>query len=109
MTHTVFIESLVYSPDHDSVRAVLSGDMGGRHVDLQLQFPLRAHGEAAPDDLRRSALLELQQILRSASNVTLSSRPYSDVAARPERNEATSRWDNEGGSPPAKNRDVVWA
>jgi hypothetical protein len=108
MTHTVSIDSLVYSPDHDTVRAVISGEMGGRHVDLQLQFPLRAHGEVAHDDLRGAALMELQQILRSASNVTLAERAPSgstDVAAR---NRAISRWDNEGGAGPVTSRDVVW-
>jgi hypothetical protein len=108
MTHTVCIDSLVYSPDLDTVRAVLSGDMGGRHVDLQLQFPLRSHGGAVQDDLRRSALQELQQILRSASNVTLAGRPYSDEPETPEPDRATSRWEGEGGSSPARSADIVW-
>ena len=72
MTHTVWIKRLDYNPECERVNAELSGEMGGRHVDVQLQFVLRAHGERSESDLRKAIILEIQQILRSASNVVLS-------------------------------------
>lgn len=81
MTHTVWIKRLAYNPDHETVNAELSGEMGGRHVDLQLQFALRPHGEHPEADLHKIVLLEIQQILRSASNVTLSEQMRADLAA----------------------------
>ncbi len=71
MTHTVSIKRLSYDRDRELVAAEMSGEMGGRHVDVQLQFALRAHGERTESDLRAAILLEIQQILRSAANVTL--------------------------------------
>jgi hypothetical protein len=71
MTHTIVIKRLSYDRDRELVAAELAGEMGGRHVDVQLQFALRAHGERTESELRRAILLEIQQILRSAANVTL--------------------------------------
>ena len=81
MTHTVWIKHVTYNPDHEMVKAELSGEMGGRHVDIQLQFALRAHRERPEADIRTIALLEIQQILRSASNVTLLEQMTADPAA----------------------------
>ena len=44
MAHTVWMKRLTYDHDRELVAAELSGEMGGRHVDVQLQFALRAHG-----------------------------------------------------------------
>jgi hypothetical protein len=71
MTHTIRIKRLSYDRDRELVTSELSGEMGGRHVDVQLQFALRAHGERTESELRNAILLEIQQILRSAANVTL--------------------------------------
>lgn len=71
MTHTVWIKHLSYDRDRELVSADLAGEMGGRHVDVQLQFALRAHGKRTDTELRSAILLEIQQILRSAANVTL--------------------------------------
>ena len=75
MTHTIWIKRLNYDRDRELVAAELSGEMGGRHVDVQLQFALRAHGERTEAEIRNSILLEIQQVLRSAANVTLAESP----------------------------------
>ena len=75
MTHTIWIKRLDYDRDRELVAAELSGEMGGRHVDVQLQFALRTHGERTESELRNAVLLEIQQVLRSAANVTLAESP----------------------------------
>lgn len=75
MTHTIWIKRLDYDRDRELVAAELSGEMGGRHVDVQLQFVLRTHGERSESELRNAVLLEIQQVLRSAANVTLAESP----------------------------------
>ena len=70
MTHTIWMKRLNYDRDRELVAAELSGEMGGRHVDVQLQFAMRAHGERTESELRSAILLEIQQILRSAALVT---------------------------------------
>jgi hypothetical protein len=40
MNNTVRIKRLDYDPECERVTAELSGEMGGRHVDVQLQFVL---------------------------------------------------------------------
>ncbi len=82
MTHTILMKRLSYDRDREFVAAELSGQMGGRHVDVQLQFALRAHGERTESELRSAILLEIHQILRSAANVTVADP--TDTANPPE-------------------------
>ena len=100
MSHTVQIDELTYNPNEDVIRAVISGELGGRHVDLLIRFPLRPAAATDASHLRSTALLQLQQILRSASNVTLAPRASSDIPRRPscDQPDNTSAWDNEGGA-----------
>lgn len=112
MAHEIRIKRLAYDPDQEIVSGQLTGDMGGRNVELQLRFPLRAHGERAGADLRKIALSEMQQILRSASNITLpgSGDPAGGrVAPTPAAAQSgTPNWENEGGAPRAPRREIIW-
>ena len=100
MTYTVWIKHLSYDRDRELVSADLAGEMGGRHVDVQLQFALRAHGKRTDTELRSVILLEIQQILRSAANVTLAELPTLPVHQCPSRGRNAallSRWEIEVG------------
>ena len=112
MDHEIRIERLTYDPDQDIVRAELVGELGGRNVDVQLQFPFRAHVDRPGVDLRAIALLEIQQILRSASIVTLPdvTDPSGGVVTASPATEqnGTANWDNEGGAVRAQRREIVW-
>ena len=112
MVHEIKIERLAYDPDQEIVSAALVGEMGGRNVDVQLRFPFRAHVDRPGVDLREIALLEIQQILRSASNVTLpdAADPSGGVvtASPATEHNGTARWDNEGGAARAQPREIVW-
>jgi hypothetical protein len=63
------IESLRYDLVQEKVLISIVGDVGGREVHIQLQFPFRASG--MPEQFRETALLEAQQILRAAATVHL--------------------------------------
>ena len=109
--HEIRVKRLAYNPDQEIVTAQLTGEMGGRDVEVQLRFPFRAHGDRPEVDLRKVALLEIQQILRSASNITLpdiSDPAAGRVAPTPLGQSGTSSWENEGGAAPAERREVVW-
>ena len=113
MGHEIIrIKRLAYDPDQEIVTAELTGEIGGRHVDVQLQFPFRAHGDRPGADLRSIALLEIQQILRSASNITLpdTADPCGGVVeATPITGQnGTTDWENEGGAPTAQPAEIVW-
>jgi hypothetical protein len=106
------MKRLAYEPDQEIVSAELTGDMGGRNVELQLRFPFRAHADRPGVDLRKIALLEMQQILRSASNIVLPdiTNPAGGiVAASPTASQSgTAGWENEGGAPRPERREIVW-
>jgi hypothetical protein len=106
------IKRLAYDPEQEVVSVELTGDVGGRNVDIQLQFPFRAHGDRPGADLRNIALLEIQQILRSASNITLPDTADQNggvVAATSTMGQnGTANWENEGGAARAEPADIVW-
>jgi len=113
MGHEIIrIKRLAYDPEQEVVSAELTGHVGGRNVDVQLQFPFRAHADRAGVDLRNIALVEIQQILRSASNITLpetADRNGRVVAATPTIGQnGTANWENEGGAARAEPADIVW-
>ena len=70
MNQDISIRSLEYDLIQGKVRVELEGLMGGRSVTLQVQFAFRAD-DVPEAELKRVAILETQQILRAASNVTL--------------------------------------
>lgn len=110
--HEIRVTRLTYDPDQEIVSAELTGDMGGKDVELQLRFPFRAHADRPGVDLRQIALREMQQILRSASNVTLpdimDAAGGVAEAAPATAQSGTGRWENEGGAPLAERREIVW-
>lgn len=58
MTHTIQIDRLTYDPDVNAVTAAISGELGGRHVHVQVQFPLRASTQRDDEARRQSAIAE---------------------------------------------------
>ena len=106
------MKRLSYEPEQEIVSAELIGTMAGRNVELQLRFPLRAHGERPGVDLREVALLEMQQILRSASNIALpeiTDPAGGAVASAPAtRQSGTTNWENEGGAVRTQRPEIVW-
>jgi hypothetical protein len=112
MVHEIRVVRLAYDPDQDIVSADLTGAMAGRNVELHLRFPFRAHGDRPGADLRKVALLEMQQILRSASNIALpeiTDPAGGDVAPMPAAGQSeTANLENEGGTPRAERREIVW-
>src|SRR5689334_16456064 len=110
MVHEIRIKRLAYDPEREVVSAELTGEMGGRNVDVQLQFPFRAHGDRPGTDLRNIALLEMQQILRSASNIALPEidHPAGGAVAPATRQSGTASWENEGGAARMQRREIVW-
>lgn len=112
MVHEIRMKRLAYDPDHEIVSVELTGTMGGRNVEVQLRFPFRAHADRPGVDLRKIALLEMQQILRSASNITLPdiTDPKGGVVAPASAvgQSGTANWENEGGALRAERREIVW-
>jgi len=111
MANTTTIERLAYDPVRDVVSADLTAAMGGRAVHLQLRFPFRHHGDRPTTDLRVIALTEMQQILRSAANITLPdfmNAGDGTVGDLSTSQAGTDRWENEGGSAPAHPQEIVW-
>lgn len=109
--HEIRVKRLAYNPDQEIVTVQLTGEMGGRDVEVQLRFPFRAHADRPEVDLRKVALLEIQQILRSASNIALpaiSDPAAGRVAPTPSGQSGTSSWENEGGAAQAERREIVW-
>jgi phage tail protein X len=111
MGHEIIsIKRLAYDPEQRVVNAELTGEVGGRNVDVQLQFPFRAHGDRSEVDLRNIALLEIQQILRSASNITLpdTSDRNAVAATRSHGQNGIASWENEGGARSDQPAEIVW-
>jgi hypothetical protein len=67
----ISVDSLNYDLIRGKVMVVLSGEIGGREVRIELQFPFRGTHDQPENKLREIALLEAQQILRAAATVTL--------------------------------------
>jgi len=112
MAHEIRMKRLAYDPDQEIVSVELTGTMGGRNVEVQLQFPFRAHADRPDVDLRNIAVLEMQQILRSASNITLpeSNDPKGGIVrpAPAVGQTGTANWESEGGAPRGARREIVW-
>ena len=112
MDNITTIKHLAYDPERDMVSADLTGTVGGRAVQLQLRFPFRDHSARPGTDLRTSALAEMQQILRSAANITLPEimNPADGILAHVGRapQAGTDPWENEGGGQSAHRNEVVW-
>ena len=113
IVHEIKMKRLTYEPDQEIVSAELTGTMGGRNVELQLRFPLRVHGERPGVDLSKVALLEMQQILRSASNIALPeiTDPAAGAVVAPAPatpQSGTAGWENEGGAVRIPRREIVW-
>lgn len=70
ITQDVRLHTLEIDPD-GMISAAISGQLGGRHVDLHLRFHFRGSTDRPVGNLRTIALAEIQQVLRCASNVVL--------------------------------------
>jgi hypothetical protein len=116
----ITVQSLSYDLIQERVFVAIVGNLGGRDVQIQVQFRLRPPGHLPETRLRELALEEAQQILRAAATVSLPPRiakPKSDTdttgrasesrADANQRERAVGSWDNEGGAPRAGDRSQI--
>lgn len=108
----ITVQSLSYDLIQERVLVAIMGNLGGRDVQIQVQFQLRPPGHLPETRLRELALEEAQQILRAAAKVSLpprvakperqtdtTSRAPESPADANQRERAVASWDNEGGAP----------
>ena len=75
------IKSFRYNEDLEQVQVGLAGDLGQGLFQIAIQFPFWV-GESPEHEVRQTALLQAQQILRTAGSTFLPSLLTADVSQR---------------------------
>jgi len=75
------IKSFRYNASLEQVQVGLAGDLGQGLFQVAIHFPFRV-GEWPARDIRRTALLQAQQILQTAASTSLPSLLTADVPQR---------------------------